>query len=44
LLVAQPEQIAAFGPGSLAKTNQYRIARTERFLSSDPNKGTFRPR
>jgi len=42
LLLVQPEQIPAHGPESLAKTKQYRIVRTEGFLSSDPTKGTFR--
>jgi hypothetical protein len=37
LLIAQPKQIPAHDPNSLPKTNQDRIVRAEKLMSSDPN-------
>jgi hypothetical protein len=37
LLIAQPKQIPAHGPDPLPKTNQDRIVRAEKLMSSDPN-------
>jgi uncharacterized protein len=37
LLVAQPKQIPAHDPNPLPKTNQDRIVRAEKLMSSDPS-------
>jgi hypothetical protein len=37
LLIAQPKQIPAHDPDPLPKTNQDRIVRAEKLMSSDPN-------
>jgi hypothetical protein len=37
LLIAQPKQIPAHGPDPLPKTNQDRIVRAEKLMSSDPS-------
>src|SRR6516165_3665740 len=39
LLIAQPKQVAAHDPNPLPKTNQDRIVRAQKLMSSDPNKG-----
>ena len=36
LIIAQPKQIPAHGPDPLPKTNQDRIVRAEKLMSSDP--------
>src|SRR5262249_35934224 len=36
LLIAQPKQVAAHDPNPLPKTNQDRIVRAEKLMSSDP--------
>ena len=38
LLIAQPKQIPAHDPDPLPKTNQDRIVRAEKLMSSDPSK------
>jgi len=35
-LIAQPKQVAAHDPNPLPKTNQDRIVRAEKLMSSDP--------
>src|SRR4029077_15136168 len=37
LLIAQPKQVPAHDPNPLPKTNQDRIVRAEKLMSSDPN-------
>ena len=37
LLIAQPKQVAAHDPDPLPKTNQDRIVRAEKLMSSDPS-------
>jgi uncharacterized protein len=37
LLIAQPKQVAAHDPNPLPKTNQDRIVRAEKLMSSDPS-------
>jgi len=37
LLIAQPKQIPAHDPDPLPKTNQDRIVRAEKLMSSDPS-------
>jgi len=37
LLIAQPKQVVAHDPNPLPKTNQDRIVRAEKLMSSDPN-------
>jgi hypothetical protein len=37
LLIAQPKQVAAHDPNPLPKTNQNRIVRAEKLMSSDPS-------
>src|SRR5262249_46626862 len=37
LLIAQPKQVSAHDPNPLPKTNQDRIVRAEKLMSSDPN-------
>jgi hypothetical protein len=37
LLIAQPKQVIAHDPNPLPKTNQDRIVRAEKLMSSDPN-------
>jgi hypothetical protein len=41
LLIAQPKQVAAHDPNPLPKTNQDRIVRAEKLMSSDPNPEGF---
>ncbi len=36
LLIAQPKQVVAHDPNPLPKTNQDRIVRAEKLMSSDP--------
>jgi len=36
LLIAQPKQVSAHDPNPLPKTNQDRIVRAEKLMSSDP--------
>jgi uncharacterized protein len=36
LLIAQPKQVPAHDPDPLPKTNQIRIVRAEKLMSSDP--------
>jgi uncharacterized protein len=38
LLVAQPKQVPAHNPDPLPTTNQDRIVRAKKLMSSDPNK------
>ena len=38
LLVAQPKQVPAHDPDPLPKTNQDRIVRAEKLMSSDPSR------
>src|SRR5262249_34368093 len=38
LLIAQPKQVSAHDPNPLPKTNQDRIVRAEKLMSSDPSK------
>src|SRR5262249_39245948 len=38
LLIAQPKQVAAHDPNPLPKTNQDRIVRAEKLISSDPSR------
>jgi len=38
LLIAQPKQVVAHDPNPLPKTNQDRIVRAEKLMSSDPSK------
>ena len=40
LLVAQPKQVPAHNPDPLPKTNQDRIVKAEKLMSSDPNAGS----
>jgi hypothetical protein len=40
LLIAQPKQVPAHDPNPLPKTNQDRILRAEKLMSSDPSFGT----
>jgi hypothetical protein len=42
LLIAQPKQVVAHDPNPLPKTNQDRIVRAEKLMSSDPNHLTRR--
>src|SRR5262249_37016667 len=42
LLIAQPKQVAAHDPNPLPKTNQDRIVRAEKLMSSDPSVLRFR--
>jgi hypothetical protein len=37
LLIAQPKQVVAHDPNPLPKTNQDRIVRAEKLMSSDPS-------
>jgi hypothetical protein len=37
LLIGQPKQVAAHDPNPLPKTNQDRIVRAEKLMSSDPS-------
>jgi hypothetical protein len=37
LLIAQPKQVAAHDPNPLPKTNQDRIVRAQKLMSSDPS-------
>src|SRR5262245_49245920 len=37
LLIAQPKQVIAHDPNPLPKTNQDRIVRAEKLMSSDPS-------
>jgi hypothetical protein len=37
LLIAQPKQVAAHDPNPFPKTNQDRIVRAEKLMSSDPS-------
>jgi hypothetical protein len=37
LLIAQPKQVPAHDPNPLPKTNQDRIVRAEKLMSSDPS-------
>jgi uncharacterized protein len=37
LLIAQPKQVPAHDPNPLPKTNQDRILRAEKLMSSDPS-------
>jgi uncharacterized protein len=37
LLIAQPKQVVAHDPNPLPKTNQDRIVRAEKLISSDPS-------
>ena len=39
LRIAQPKQVPAHDPNPLPKTNQYRIVRAEKLMSSDPSHG-----
>jgi uncharacterized protein len=39
LLIAQPKQVPAHDPDPLPKTNQIRIVRAEKLMSSDPSHG-----
>src|SRR5262245_42114807 len=41
LLIAQPKQVSAHDPNPLPKTNQDRIVRAEKLMSSDPNPFRF---
>jgi uncharacterized protein len=41
LLIAQPKQVPAHDPNPLPKTNQDRIVRAEKLMSSDPSFVTF---
>jgi hypothetical protein len=38
LLIAQPKQVPAHDPDPLSKTNQERIVRPEKLMSSDPSR------
>ena len=38
LLIAQPKQVVAYDPNPLPKTNQDRIVRAQKLMSSDPSK------
>src|SRR5262249_38783324 len=38
LLIAQPKQVSAHDPNPLPKTNQDRIVRAEKLMSSDPSR------
>jgi hypothetical protein len=38
LLIAQPKQVVAHDPNPLPKTNQDRIVRAEKLMSSDPSR------
>src|SRR5437016_7912574 len=40
LLIAQPKQVPAHDPNPLPKTNQDRIVRAEKLMSSDPSSDT----
>src|SRR5262249_11220919 len=40
LLIAQPKQVSAHDPNPLPKTNQDRIVRAEKLMSSDPSTAT----
>jgi hypothetical protein len=44
LLTAQPKQVPAHDPNPLPKTNQDRIVRAEKLMSSDPSNSGDRPR
>src|SRR5262249_21765443 len=41
LLIAQPKQVSAHDPNPLPKTNQDRIVRAEKLMSSDPTQGNL---
>jgi hypothetical protein len=41
LLIAQPKQVVAHDPNPLPKTNQDRIVRAEKLMSSDPSQPVF---
>src|SRR4029077_15725888 len=43
LLVAQPKQVPAHNPDPLPKTNQDRIVRAKKLMSSDPNNANCSP-
>ena len=43
LLIAQPKQVVAHDPNPLPKTNQDRIVRAEKLMSSDPNRTSPSP-
>jgi hypothetical protein len=42
LLIAQPKQVVAHDPNPLPKTNQDRIVRAEKLMSSDPRQCALR--
>src|SRR4029450_12964718 len=43
LLIAKPKQVPGHDPNPLPKTNQDRIVRAEKLMSSDPSSPQLRP-